>query len=169
MSEDYNNNKDVNVRGVKYSRTEDGYWHGSDGSKIPHQDVENADGTVTKGMNTLIKDAFDEMKRNAYAERYYKNKDGFKELSDAMVKSLSDNMSKLGTEFSTKFFKKLNGEGLNLNVNSIDELSSKIGELQKSGQVADFAALYNINDAIEGLLKDAKVGNAAAASVKKDK
>lgn len=162
-NEEYNSNKKINVKGVDYERKEDGKWHGSNGSTFEH-----------KEMGDHIKDAFDEMKRVAYAERYSKNTEAYAELSKSMITSLTDNMNKIGNNFSEKFFNKLNEDGLNMNVENMSDFTNQIESLQKTNGLKDkqiqenFEKLYKINEAVEDVLKSQKLQNAAAEQAKKD-
>lgn len=148
INEDYHSNKKVNVNGVDYERRSDGLWHGTDRSSISH-----------KIMGDKIKDAVDEMKKNAYATSYGKNPKALENFTTDMLKSLESNMSKFGSEFNDSFF-------ASLGVRNFDDLSNKMNTMIQNNE---WANIYELNDAIEKEMKKQVAINKSAMVDKKDK
>ena len=151
MNEDFRNNRDIKPDGIEYTRSDRGWVR---------KDDPNGQALSDTQMGDKIKEYFDGLKKQAYISNFTKSdidKDTFKRMSDDMIKTLGDNISKFGDRFTKDLYNTLNDpNGLNLNVDSIDGLASKMSELQSNEQ---WDVLYDINDSMEKSLKSYKRNN----------
>ncbi len=160
-------------------------------SNIPVKFGKNPDGTDMEKIefsgdemkNKVIKDYYKEEERKAFADEYAKNPAAFKNNTDAIMKSLNDNIGNFGQEFTKNLMDKLKdniadsvmranesgntdiaNELSDLRINGIDELSNAMNklreravELEQSGEKSKsqdvWKALYDINDGIEDQVK----------------
>ena len=116
-----------------------------------------------------MKDQMDEYYKNKkiteMASKLAKNDKGqqaaFKQWSEDFNKTMMDNFPKLGDEISKRFFDTISSEG-GIQISNMNDLMSKMEELQKKGAAGDTLAyeqLSTIKVAMDKGFKDMKDGS----------
>lgn len=121
-----------------------------------------------KEMQDIIKEAYKEEERSLYANEFGKNPEAYKSYTNAILNKLNDNLTNLGSEFSSNLLKDLKKtlkdagmdpdklKSLSELPGTIDNLREEAIELQNKDDVkADdrWKLLYNINDNIDSNIK----------------
>lgn len=163
-----NADKDFQFNGSKYHKVDQDHWSDENGNKI-------ASDKLKKKITSSYKD------RRAIEQGRLEVKPGVKEgyddATDTLMKVVRDSAPKLGDAFSSALFKQLNdNDGLNLNINSMDELEDRVKDLVKDvyktvdgekqldldKMAENRAVLYKINDEIKTTANGINTQNAMA-------
>lgn len=171
----FNSDQAFDYNGKHYKKISATEWN--DGT----QNIKSSD------LKQAIVDDYKDRLAMAYAANELKTGiiDGFKRANEGMLKDLRDALPKFGNEFSDSLFTKLNGlkdvngNSMNLDVHSIDELEKRMNTMidtaKKNGDKELLASIYKINDEIKSAAKGKKIQNdqalkaQAANKDKKDK
>ena len=178
INEDFQSEKEFDFNGYRYRKTGENEWTGT---KVDARGeyVKDASGKYITESHSIksLGEKINDYYKDRMAQEYYKAtiksedmKEAFKSVTEDMMKTLSDNMPKMGSEFAKNLFDKLNKEdGLNLGVETIDQLSGKMEELFSSGKAEDGQQLYKIYDEIKTVAKGVQKRNTIEVEAQKSR
>lgn len=173
MENDFSNAKISNIKAgrseimKKFNADEDFDFNGNHYHKVDANNWQdnNRNTISSKKLEKEVNNSFKDRLAKAYAENEFKNGiiDGFKTANEGMLKDLRESMPKMGEKFSKDLFSNLNklkdadGQDMNLNVKSLDDLEERMKTLVESKE--GLASVYKINDEIKSMAKGVKIGN----------
>mgnify|MGYP004456242511 CR=1 FL=1 len=157
IMKNFNADKEFEFNGSKYHKRDANTWVDNNGNVVSHSHLRD---DILNSFKNRIATAYGQNEMKAGI------KQGYERANDALMKSLRDALPKLGDDFSTKLFNKLNGlkdingNAMNLNVHSIDDLERQMKSMMATEEGR--ANLYKVTDEIKGAAKGMKLSNEQA-------
>lgn len=161
IMKNFNADKDFDFNGKHYHKIDENHW--TDGTRDA-----NGNYVATHESDQLSKDIISSFKNRlsvASGNNEMKSgiKEGYERAMDATMKNLREQMPMLGDGFANELFSKLNalndinGNNMNLDVHSIDDLETKIKSMMDTAEGR--ANLYKVTDEIKSVAKGMKLSN----------
>lgn len=161
IMKNFNADKDFDFSGKHYHKIDENHW--TDGTRDA-----NGNYVATHESDQLSKDIISSFKNRlsvASGNNEMKSgiKEGYERAMDATMKNLREQMPMLGDGFANELFSKLNalndinGNNMNLDVHSIDDLETKIKSMMDTAEGR--ANLYKVTDEIKSVAKGMKLSN----------
>ena len=166
IMKNFNADKEFEFAGNHYKKISATEWGQLDSNGNLMKDSNgNIIKTLHGDLGKEIVNSFKNRIATAYGQNEMKAgiKEGYERANDALVKNLREALPKLGDDFSTELFNKLNkledinGNAMNLDVHSIDDLERKMKSMMATEEGR--ANLYKVTDEIKGAAKGMKLSN----------